>query len=90
MTGVRLSAEMPDEITAWAAKQDDKPTKAEAIRRLLEHTPKAKNFASSPTEGAKVDRALTISRRGRHVPSIAENRSPAGLSFDIAAQVVWT
>jgi hypothetical protein len=47
MTGVRLSADMLDEITAWAAKQDDKPTKAEAIRRILEYALKAqKNFAS--------------------------------------------
>ena len=36
MTGVRLSAKLEDAIMGWAYKQEDQPTKAEAIRRLVE------------------------------------------------------
>jgi hypothetical protein len=36
MTGVRLTASVLQEIERWAAEQEDKPTKAEAIRRLIE------------------------------------------------------
>jgi hypothetical protein len=36
MTGVRLSAKLEDAIKGWAGKQEDQPTKAEAIRRLVE------------------------------------------------------
>jgi hypothetical protein len=36
MTGVRLSAKLEDAIMGWAGKQEDQPTKAEAIRRLVE------------------------------------------------------
>ena len=36
MTGVRLSAKLEDAIKGWAAKQEDQPTKAEAIRSLVE------------------------------------------------------
>jgi hypothetical protein len=34
MSGVRLTREFRAEIKAWAAEQEDKPTLAEAIRRL--------------------------------------------------------
>jgi hypothetical protein len=36
MTGVRLSAKLEAAIMGWAGKQEDQPTKAEAIRRLVE------------------------------------------------------
>jgi Arc/MetJ-type ribon-helix-helix transcriptional regulator len=36
MTGARLPTEMLSKIMAWAEAQDDKPNKAEAIRRLLQ------------------------------------------------------
>jgi len=36
MTGVRLTASVLQEIERWAAQQEGKPTKAEAIRRLIE------------------------------------------------------
>jgi hypothetical protein len=42
MTGVRLSEAVLKEIRRWASKQDDKPSKAEAIRRLVELGLKAK------------------------------------------------
>jgi hypothetical protein len=35
MVGVRLEPEFRAEIEAWAAKQQDAPSLAEAIRRLL-------------------------------------------------------
>jgi hypothetical protein len=42
MTGVRLSPALEDAIAHWAAEQEDKPSKAEAIRRLVERGLKAK------------------------------------------------
>jgi hypothetical protein len=36
MTGVRFAAETLNAIERWAKVQDDQPTKAEAIRRLVE------------------------------------------------------
>jgi hypothetical protein len=42
MTGVRFSAEAEAAISVWAEAQDEKPSKAEAIRRLVELGLKAK------------------------------------------------
>jgi hypothetical protein len=36
MTGVRLSDDTTRRIEAWRKKQPDEPSKAEAIRRLIE------------------------------------------------------
>jgi hypothetical protein len=36
VTAIRLSVEMRAEIDAWAAKQEDKPPRSEAIRRMIE------------------------------------------------------
>lgn len=36
MTGVRLPVALETAIAAWAKRQDDRPSKAEAIRRLVE------------------------------------------------------
>lgn len=41
MTGVRLSADLLVKIERWAARQADRPSKAEAIRRLLIRTLKS-------------------------------------------------
>jgi hypothetical protein len=35
MAGVRLEPAFREEIEAWAADQDDKPSLAEAMRRLM-------------------------------------------------------
>ena len=35
MAGVRLEPDFRAEIEAWASEQDDKPSLAEAIRRLI-------------------------------------------------------
>jgi hypothetical protein len=43
MTGVRFRASVLAEIERWASGQGDKPTKAEAIRRLVELGLKAKS-----------------------------------------------
>lgn len=38
MTGVRIPAELDAKLTAWIAQQPDpKPSRAEAIRRLIEN-----------------------------------------------------
>ena len=42
MTGVRLPPQLLAKITSWAEKQDDRPNKAEAIRRLVEQALKGK------------------------------------------------
>jgi hypothetical protein len=36
MVGVRMTPEFQKPIKAWAKSQDDRPTLAEAIRRLVE------------------------------------------------------
>jgi hypothetical protein len=36
VTAIRLSPEFRAQIDAWAAQQDDKPERSEAIRRLVQ------------------------------------------------------
>jgi Arc/MetJ-type ribon-helix-helix transcriptional regulator len=36
VTAIRLSPNMRSRVDAWAAKQDDAPSRSEAIRRLVE------------------------------------------------------
>lgn len=43
VSAIRLSGELRAEIEAWAAKQPDKPTRSEAIRRLVEEALRAKH-----------------------------------------------
>jgi len=42
VTAIRLSPELRNNVDAWAAKQTDKPSRSEAIRRLVELGLKAK------------------------------------------------
>ena len=42
VTAIRLSKEMRAAVDTWATKQDDAPTRSEAIRRLVELGLKAK------------------------------------------------
>lgn len=42
VTAIRLSPEMRQTVDAWAARQPDKPSRSEAIRRLIEQAMKAK------------------------------------------------
>jgi hypothetical protein len=43
VTAIRLSAEFRASVDDWAAKQDDRPARSEAIRRLVEIGLKAKS-----------------------------------------------
>jgi hypothetical protein len=36
VTAIRLSPEMRAAVDAWAARQDDKPPRSEAVRRMIE------------------------------------------------------
>jgi len=42
--GLRLYADMEEAIEAWAADQPDKPSRVEAIRRILDDYLKAKGY----------------------------------------------
>jgi hypothetical protein len=44
VTAIRLSAEMRTAVDRWAAQQDDKPGRSEAIRRLVEIGLRAKKI----------------------------------------------
>jgi hypothetical protein len=67
MTGVRLSSELETAVIDWAKRQADKPSKAEAIRRLVElglagepreaRRQKARRKASAMA-GEQIDRLL--------------------------------
>lgn len=41
VSAIRLSIELRAEIDAWAAEQPDKPSRSQAIRRLVEEALKA-------------------------------------------------
>jgi len=62
MTGVRISADLEAAILNWAKLQSDKPSKAEAIRRLVEKA-LSKKALRVPT--GKVEK---LSTRGRRRP----------------------
>jgi metal-responsive CopG/Arc/MetJ family transcriptional regulator len=42
VTAIRLSKQLRADVDKWAAGQDDKPGRSEAIRRLVERGLKAK------------------------------------------------
>jgi metal-responsive CopG/Arc/MetJ family transcriptional regulator len=42
VSAIRLSAEMRQKVERWADRQNDKPSRSEAIRRLVEIGLKAK------------------------------------------------
>jgi hypothetical protein len=42
VTAIRLSTDMRSAVDTWATKQDDEPSRSEAIRRLVEIGLKAK------------------------------------------------
>ena len=50
--GLRLYPDLERQIDAWASKQADKPSRPEAIRRLVEHALTAKGPARPPSKGA--------------------------------------
>jgi len=52
VTAIRLSPDFRAKIDAWAARQDDKPPRSEAIRRLLDRA----LAAESPAAASKQSR----------------------------------
>jgi hypothetical protein len=48
VTAIRLSPEFRAQIDAWAAQQDDKPERSEAIRRLVQRALSAESAAAKP------------------------------------------
>jgi len=46
VTAIRLSPEFREKVDAWAARQEDKPPRSEAIRRLIEQA-----LAAAPKRG---------------------------------------
>ena len=59
VTAVRLSPEVGTAVDQWATKQDDKPSRSEAIRRLVELglTVKTKSAPSERQRAALADLA---------------------------------
>jgi len=55
VTAIRLSPDLRAAIDAWAARQDDKPPRSEAIRRMIEQAlaaapPKLKRASRKPEQ----------------------------------------
>lgn len=71
MTGVRLSHDLEARILQWAADQEDKPPKAEAIRRLLE-------TALAASERVQVARDKSERMAVRAIDKIADPSAPSG------------
>jgi hypothetical protein len=53
VTAIRLSPDFRAAIDAWAAQQDDKPPRSEAIRRLIELGLTAKPAPAKPRRTTK-------------------------------------
>jgi Arc/MetJ-type ribon-helix-helix transcriptional regulator len=56
MMGFRMPDELKVEIDAWAAAQDDKPSRSEAMRRLMKLGLAAESGAAQPLRPTKKDR----------------------------------
>jgi hypothetical protein len=56
LTSISVSSELRERVDAWAAKQSDKPTRPEAILRLVELGPEA-----TQQRGSLVNRAAKAS-----------------------------
>ncbi len=53
LQGVRMSPELVGEIDAWAAQQPDRPSRAEAIRRLVVLGLQGRVRPATPDEGLR-------------------------------------
>jgi hypothetical protein len=53
VTAIRLSPEFRAQIDAWAARQDDKPERSEAIRRLVQRALAAESAPAKPRRQPK-------------------------------------
>jgi hypothetical protein len=54
VTAIRLSKEMRSAVDTWATKQDDKPGRSEAIRRLVDAGLKPHAFCLSDEKAAEI------------------------------------
>ena len=54
VTAIRLSAELRENVDAWATQQGDTPGRSEAIRRLVELGLTVKTKGRSTSEGQKL------------------------------------
>jgi hypothetical protein len=63
MTGVRLSPNLESAVLKWAQLQADKPSKAEAIRRLVAQALAAKGVARRPPSKEAVRKASKLATR---------------------------
>jgi hypothetical protein len=79
VTAIRLSEEFRAAVDKWAAKQDDKPPRSEAIRRLVElGLAGAKKFAAPSQQTrakAKKFAAEQIDRMGNSTATAEEQAS---------------
>ena len=56
LTSIRVSSELRERVDAWAAKQSDKPTRPEAILRLVEL-----GLEATQQRGSRANRAAKAS-----------------------------
>jgi hypothetical protein len=68
VTAIRLSSELRNEVDVWAAKQADKPSRSESIRRLVEL-----GLASAQRAGARGKKAAKASEMaGQEIDRLAD------------------
>src|SRR5262249_32703342 len=85
LTTIRLSSELRESVDAWAAKQNDKPARPEAILRLVElglETTPLRNRAAKASEMAarEIDR---LSKRRVYRPGVFDGRTDRLTTFFI-------
>ena len=61
LTSIRVSTELRERVDAWAAKQGDKPTRPEAILRLVEL-----GLEATQQRGSRANRAAKASEMAAH------------------------
>jgi Arc/MetJ-type ribon-helix-helix transcriptional regulator len=76
---IRLPDELRARIDSWAARQDDKPVRSEAIRRLLNlGLAKAKPLANATTVGRLGNKAVSKSSElaGKMIDRLSDQSAP--------------
>ena len=85
MTAIRLSPEIRKSVDTWAKKQTNKPSRSEAVRRLLEQAlaaggPATRTDQAAPAAraermaGEQIDRMLADSDQSRAVKANRKKR----------------
>jgi hypothetical protein len=80
VTAIRLSPELRATVDAWAGKQDDKPGRSEAIRRLVEiglsnHAPRRQKRAPRENAARAAELAAKVVDRQIAAETPAEERA---------------